>query len=30
VDVKLTNGHENLKLRTKKGYKAVSDSVTTK
>ena len=30
VDVKLTNGHENLKLRTKKGYKAVADSVTTK
>ena len=30
VDVKLTNGHDNLKLRTKKGYKAVSDSVMTK
>src|SRR5229473_1006971 len=30
VDVKLTNGHEHLRLRTKKGYKAVSDSVTTK
>src|SRR5712692_3457640 len=30
VDVKLTNGHNNLKLRTKKGYKAVSDSVTTR
>ena len=30
VDVKLTNGHENLKLRTKKGYKALADSVTTK
>jgi len=30
VDVKLTNGHENLKLRTKKGYKAVADSVTTR
>ena len=28
VDVKLTNGHENLKLRTKRGYTAVSDSVT--
>ena len=28
VDVKLTNGHDNLKLRTKKGYTAVSDSVT--
>ena len=30
VDVKLTNGHENLRLRTKKGYKAVADSVTPK
>jgi len=30
VDVKLTNGHENLKLRTKKGYKALADSVITK
>jgi Ca-activated chloride channel family protein len=30
VDVKLSNGHENLKVRTKKGYKAVSDSVTAK
>src|SRR5713101_1262667 len=30
VDVKLINGHENLKLRTKKGYKALADSVTTK
>jgi Ca-activated chloride channel family protein len=30
VDVKLTNGHEHLKLRTKKGYKALADSVTTK
>jgi len=30
VDVKLTNGHENLKLRTKRGYKAVADSVTPK
>lgn len=30
VDVKLANGHDNLKLRTKKGYKAVSDSVTPK
>jgi Ca-activated chloride channel family protein len=30
VDVKLTSGHENLKLRTKKGYKALADSVTTK
>jgi VWFA-related protein len=28
VDVKLTNGRENLRLRTKKGYKAVADSVT--
>src|SRR3989442_297203 len=30
VDVKLSNGHENLKLRTKRGYKAVADSVTPK
>ena len=30
IEVKLTNGHENLKLRTKRGYKAVADSVTTK
>jgi Ca-activated chloride channel homolog len=30
VDVKLTNGHENLKLRTKKGYKALADSVIAK
>ena len=30
VDVKLTNGHDNLKLRTKRGYKAVADSVTPK
>src|SRR5712664_1117541 len=30
VDVKLTNGHENLKLRTKKGYKALADSVTAR
>src|SRR5712692_2695493 len=30
VDVKLRNGHDNLKLRTKKGYKAVVDSVTPK
>jgi Ca-activated chloride channel family protein len=30
VDVKLTNGHENLKLRTKRGYKAVADSVTVR
>jgi len=28
IDVKLTNGHEHLKLRTKHGYKAVADSVT--
>ncbi len=27
VDVKLTNGHNNLRLRTKKGYKAVTDSI---
>jgi len=30
VEVKLTNGHENLRLRTKRGYKAVADSVTPK
>ena len=30
VDVKLSNGHENLKLRTKRGNKAVADSVTPK
>ncbi len=30
VDVKLTNGHESLRLRTKRGYKAVADSVTSK
>jgi len=30
VEVKLINGHENLRLRTKKGYKAVADSVTPK
>src|SRR5437660_1176290 len=30
VDVKLTNGHDNLKLRTKREYKAVADSVTPK
>jgi Ca-activated chloride channel family protein len=30
VEVKLATGHDNLKLRTKKGYKAVSDSVTPK
>lgn len=30
VDVKLTNGHDNLKLRTKRGYKAVADSVTVR
>ena len=30
VDVKLSNGHENLKLRTKRGYKAVADNVTPK
>jgi Ca-activated chloride channel homolog len=27
VDVKLANGHDNLRLRTKKGYKAVADSI---
>ncbi len=30
VEVKLGNGHENLKLRTKRGYKAVADSVAPK
>src|SRR2546430_1308207 len=30
VDAKLTNGHENLELRTKKGYKAVTDAITPK
>ena len=30
VDVKLTNGHENLKLRTKRGYKAVADGVSVR
>ena len=30
VEVKLSNGHDNLKLRTKRGYKAVADSVTPK
>jgi Ca-activated chloride channel homolog len=30
VDVKLTSGHDNMKPRTKHGYRAVSDSVTAK
>jgi Ca-activated chloride channel family protein len=30
VEVKLSNGHETLKLRTKHGYKAIADSVTPK
>ena len=30
VDVKLTNGNDKLKLRTKRGYKAVADNVNTK
>ena len=30
IEVKLTNGHENLKLRVKRGYKAVADNVRTK
>jgi len=30
VDVKLTSGHDNMKPRTKRGYKAISDSVTAK
>ena len=29
IDVKLLNGNEKLRLRTKRGYKAVRDSVTT-
>jgi Ca-activated chloride channel family protein len=28
IDVKLTNGQDKLKLRTKRGYKAISDSVS--
>jgi Ca-activated chloride channel homolog len=30
IDVKLSSGHDNLKLRTKRGYKAVADSVAPK
>jgi hypothetical protein len=30
VDVKLTGSQNNLKLRTKRGYKAVADSVRTR
>lgn len=30
VEVKLVNGHDNLRLRAKRGYKAVADSVTSK
>src|ERR1700694_4621319 len=30
VEVRLASGHDNLKPRTKRGYKAVSDSVTAK
>jgi len=30
VEVKLTNGRDNLRLRTKKGYKAIADSVTAR
>ena len=30
VEVRLTSGHDNMKPRTKRGYKAVSDSVTAK
>ena len=30
VDVKLTNANDKYKLRTKRGYKAIADSVTTK
>src|SRR5829696_148444 len=28
IDVKLADGHDNLKVRTKRGYKAIADSVT--
>lgn len=28
IDVRLTNGQDNLKLRTKRGYKAIRDSIT--
>ena len=28
IDVKLTDGHNDLKVRTKRGYKAIADSVT--
>jgi Ca-activated chloride channel family protein len=28
IDVKLADGHDNLKVRTKKGYKAIPDNVT--
>jgi len=30
VEVRLAAGHENMKLRTKRGYKAVNDSLTTR
>ena len=30
VEVKLAAGHENMKLRTKRGYKAINDSLTTR
>ena len=30
IEVKLNNGHDNLRLRTKRGYKAVADSVAPK
>ena len=30
VEVKLINGNDKLRLRTKRGYKAVTDSVTPK
>jgi VWFA-related protein len=30
VEVKFTSGHENMKLRTKRGYKAVADGVVPK
>ena len=28
IDVKLSDGHGDLKVRTKRGYKAIADSVT--
>jgi len=28
IDVRLSDGHNDLKVRTKRGYKAIADSVT--